>query len=441
MRVQKNIFLWGLFVAAGMAAGADQTPNSTPAKPPKFKFTLTERIRQETSDNVSSLNEASADSSSYVRFRTSFMGQWLPSKSFELTVRLTNENRYYLAPKTDVRAGKNHDLHEVFFDYLNIRWKNPAGLPLILTVGRQDLMLGEGFVIWDGGPLDGSRSAYFNAVRADWAVGAKTTLSLFYVDQPRTDTLLPRIHDAGQKMVEQSEQGFGLYLTGAVQKIGLESYVFRKNTRPFEAAPASGLTVLGARFIFPFSARFSLTSEGAYQSGFLGERDRSGLGGYFHFDFKTGAVLPLPAQITLGGLYLSGDDPRTAAAMEGWDPAFSRWPKWSESLIYLLGKETGKPAYWSNFISLNGTLQFALADNIRLQLAAHHLRAAHKTGPSAFWSGAGKTRGRLIAIKMLYDVSKNLAGHLIWDHFTPGDFYIAGARSYAWVRFELLFKY
>jgi hypothetical protein len=438
--LKKLISVFGavLFLAVGASfGGGGQAANPEP----KFKLTVTERIRQESQDNVTSLNQSVADGGSYMRFRTSLMGQWRMAGNFSLVVRLTNENRYYLTPKTDPRNGRDYNVGEGFIDYLYAQWKNAAGLPLTLTVGRQDMMLGEGLVIWDGGPLDGSRSAYFNAVRGDWAWSPKAVLTAFYCYQPSLDNILPLLNDAQQKMVEQGERGFGLYFTGTAGQTGVEAYLFRKNGRGTPLWPALGLTTAGLRTILPLSTRLSLTAEGAYQSGVYGGLDRIGWGGYFHFDFKTNAAAPLPAVLTFGGLYLSGDDPATPGRYEGWDPAFARWPKWSESLIYLLARETGRPAYWSNLTSLNGSLQFALADNLKLLTTLHFLGAAERTKPSALWSGAGLDRGRLTNIRLTCDVSKNLSGHFWVDYFKPGNFYFAGAHSFVWVRFELLFRY
>jgi len=421
-------------------AGGDAGQTAEPAKQRNFTLTFTERIREETSDNVTSLSDSGTDSSAYVRFRTSLMGRWQPSANFELTVRLTNENRYYFAPKSDPRLGRNFGLNEVFFDYLYLKWKGPFGLPVTLSLGRQDFQMGEGFIIFDGGPLDGSRSAYFNAARLDWAAGAKTNIMAFYVFQPRTDTLLPVFNDVGQKMVEQAEEGYGLYAVGTAGKTALETYLFRKNIRSFESAPSSGITNIGGRVVWPVSPELSLTAEGAAQYGELGGIRRSGLGGYFHLDWKTGAEFPGPALLTLGGIHLSGDDPDTADRFEGWDPAFSRWPKWSESLIYLFARES-RPAYWSNFGSLYGTLNFAFSPNARLALTWHHLSAPERTAPTAFLSGSGRTRGDLGIAKLTYDISPHLQGHFLWEQFRPGDFYFAGSQGYAWVRFELLVRY
>lgn len=421
-----------LVSAAALAA-------ETAAAAPRLKFYFWERVRQESWDNTTGLNDGATDSSSYLRFRTSLGVHWLPSEKWEVNLRLTNENRYYMAPKSDPKLKKNYGANEVFFDQLNVKWKNPGSLPLTLTVGRQELMLGEGFLIMDGGPLDGSRSAYFNALRLDYALKGKNTLTFFFMRQPRTDTLLPRLNDVSQAMLEQEEQGIGFYFSGLMKKTGLEAYLFRKDTYEAGSLPAGALHVAGARLVHPFTDKLSLTAEGAIQLGTLGENSRSGLGGYFHLDRKLGWKFPLPLQFTLGGIYLSGDDP-ASENFEGWDPAFSRWPKWSDSLIYLRARET-RVADWSNFISLYGLLQFEPMEKVKLNLAWHHLLAPEKTLPSAVLSGTGRGRGDLFIIKITYDIGQHMAGRFIWEGFRPGNFYIRGASPYSWVQFELVFRY
>jgi hypothetical protein len=431
-----------LFLAAAVLAGiASSLPAQAPATAaaPGLKLYFWERIRQESSDNVSSLNDSAGDSSAYMRLRTSLGAQWRPGAAWDIHFRLTNENRYYLAPKSDPRLEKNFDLNEIFIDQLSVRWKSPGRLPLAVTIGRLDMMFGEGFLIMDGGPLDGSRSAYFNGLRLDYAMNKGNNLAFFFVRQPRNDTLLPVVNDKAQPLVEQPEQGVGLYFSGALKKIQLDAYLFRKDSFAAALLPAGDLHVGGGRIVYPFSEKLSLTGEAALQLGKLGPSRRRGLGGYFHLDHKSGWRFPCPAQLTLGGVYLSGDDPATPR-YEGWDPAFSRWPKWSDSLIYLQARES-RVADWSNFISLYAGLLFAPAEKVKVNLAWHHLLAAEKTLPTALLSGRGRTRGELLIMKITYEIGRNLAGRLIWENFRPGDFYFAGADAYNWVQFEMFFRF
>jgi hypothetical protein len=434
-----GVLVIALLLAACSVLPAPAAVGENAAPPKRLSFYFWERVRQESWDNATSLDDSDAGSSAYMRLRTSLGARWLNGRSWELHLRLTNENRLYLAPKSDPRLKEDFDLHELFVDQLSVRWKNPGRLPLTVTLGRQDLMLGEGFLVMDGGPLDGSRSAYFNGLRLDYAPNTRNNLTFFFVRQSRTDTLLPVVNDKEQAMVEQEEQGIGLYFTGKMKETELEAYLFRKDAYAFGLLPGGALHVAGGRIVHPFNQKLSLTAEAALELGTLGRERRSGLGGYFHLDHKSGWGFPLPALLTLGGVYLSGDDPDTPRH-EGWDPAFSRWPKWSDSLIYLMARET-RVADWTNFVSIYGQLMFEPLEKTKLSLAWHHLRAAEKTPANAVLSGTGRGRGDLLVMKITYEIGRNLAGRLIWEHFRPGDFYRAGADPYHWVQFELFFRF
>jgi hypothetical protein len=435
--VGRKLTIWLVFLISFGSWMPVYAAENAPANP-RWKMFFWERIRQESWDNTLSLDDSGSDSSAYLRLRTSVGGQWRPDKTWEVNLRLTNENRTYLAPKSDPKLKKNYDFNEVFVDLLNVKWKNPGRLPLTVTLGRQELMLGEGFLIFDGGPLDGSRSAYFNGLRLDYSLKNKNNLMFFFMRQPRTDTLLPVINDKEQALVEQEEQGVGFYFSGRLKKTALDAYLFRKDTYQNGLLPGGAIHVAGGRAVVPFTEKLSLTGEAALQLGTRGDSRRSGLGGYFHLDYKCGRHFPLPAQLTLGGIYLSGDDPETER-FEGWEAAFSRWPKWSDSLIYLMARET-RVADWTNFISIYANLLFEPLDKVKCNLGWHHLTAPQKTPPSALLSGLGRDRGDLFILKITYDIGKNLSGRIIWEKFSPGNFYFAGADSYNWVQFELFFR-
>ncbi len=105
-----------------------------------------------------------------------------------------------------------------------------------------------------------------------------------------------------------------------------------------------------------------------------------------------------------------------------------------------MARET-RVADWTNFASIYGQLVFEPLEKVKINLAWHHLRAAEKTPANAVLSGTGRGRGELLIMKIAYEIGKNLAGRLIWEHFRPGDFYRAGADPYHWVQFELFFRF
>ena len=310
-----------LYFQSSQAGTGDSSPGNIH---PNVKLGFSERFRMVTWDNAVSLTDQAGSGSTFTRHRTCLWGQWFPRQQYELTLKLTNEFRYYFVPED-----RDNDMDEVFVDQLYAKIKNAGGLPATLTLGRQNIMLGEGFVIMDGHPLDGSRSIYFNAARLDWNLGKRHTLVLFYGDQPETDDLLPTINDQDQPLIEQEERAVVAYLIGSRDELEYNAYFIRKDIDDTDARPIeSSINTVGARIAFPSGDRLSITGEGAYQFGEYGDADRSAFGGYIHLDYSTGRRLHLPRLITLGGVYLTGDESGTEE-WEGWDPLFSRWPKWS----------------------------------------------------------------------------------------------------------------
>lgn len=427
MWITMTIAIWIGLVNGILRAEEPKTP------PSKWQINFSERFRMESWDNAINLDENAADATAYTRHRTSLSLRWLPSQNLEFSVKWTNEFRNYLTPKTI-----KFNINEVFFDQLYVKWAEVGRLPLTLTLGRQNIMLGEGFVVMDGGPLDGSRSCYFNAARADYRFNDKHGLMAFYCYQPETDDLLPIIHSQDTPMVEQPEQGLGLYYTGKLNKTSLEIYAIKKDIKPTVKRPVkSHINTLGTRIILPMVSRLSLTAEGAYQFGSQNEFDRSALGGYFHLDYQFNEKIPLLRTFTLGGIYLSGDDPATAK-VEGWDPLFSRWPKWSESYIYTLIREHSV-AYWSNLNSLYVSLLLNFTERMNLILTWHHL-GANERNFAAFPGGNGQTRGDLLIGRLDFKINRYFSGHFIWEHFNPGNFYFKDASMYNWLRFELMYN-
>jgi hypothetical protein len=399
---------------------------------PNLRLTATERFRIEAWDNAETLNDSVNGVNTYSRNRTSLLAQWYPHKDFELALKLTNEFRYYLSPQN-----KDFNFGEVFFDLAYAKWNNTKAIPGTLTVGRQNITLGEGFIVSEGGPLDGSRSTYFNALRYDWQVKPKSTLTLFYVYQPMQDNALPLINDRHTPMVEQPEEALGLYFDGDIRKTSLELYyIFKHAEAGKNNLPVLKVTTVGARVGYPFTAKLAGTAEAAVQSGSRVWPDQTGLGGYTHLDYTTGWKPWLPAILTFGGVYLSGDDPETDD-YEGWDPLFGRWPKWSESYIYTLKNEVGV-ARWTNYASLFARAEFKPAKDMRCLVEYQRLMAPQRAAVGDFPGGTGTTRGDLFVGRFHFRINKYLTGQVVWEELAPGDYYFAGADSYTWIRSELM---
>ncbi len=305
-------------------------------------------------------------------------------------------------------------------------------------------VLGEGFLLADAGPLDGSRSFYFNAFRYDLKPYANNTLTLFYNFETPKDVQLPIFHSQDQAIIEQPEQGYGLYYEGMFDGTNVQASFIRKHISSWnKTLPESNISNIGGRIAYPFLEKhFTATAEGAYQFGTMASESRAAYGGYANLEYKPRCddYFYIPQSVTAGGIYLSGDDPSTPK-YEGWEPLFSRYPKWSELYIYTLSLEKGV-AYWTDFATLNAKLVFALGGGYTYQFEYYYMMAPQQAVPTpsaqkAFGSAKG-VRGRLFINKLGYRISQNSVGYILWEGFVPGSFYMNGADPTSWLRIELM---
>ncbi|MCK5127891.1 MAG: hypothetical protein KAR42_16660 [candidate division Zixibacteria bacterium] len=425
---------------------------------PYIKPIFSERFRLVTWDNAISLDDRANAERFFTRHRTSLGGQLCLNKNFDFTIKLTNEFRYYVEPDEKINSG----FHEVFVDHLNLRYRFGSKLPLILTIGRQNIILGEGFVVMDGHPLDGSRSIYFNAIRLDVKFSKSTSGTFFYSTQTERDEALPLIRDRKQSLVEQPEQGGGVYLKTKLQKTDIHLYYIYKKLEPTKYHNwlygfSSDINTIGARTNYSISEKLSVTGEGAYQFGSYrnhsDRKDRSAFAGYLYFNYSSSKDSH-PFTISPGMYYYSGDKPQTDK-IEGWEPLFSRWPKWSESYIYTQINES-TVAYWSNIYSFFVKSKIQLLPKVDLLFDFHRMYAPRFPIVITGLIGNDITppdntmRGNLYIFKLNFRLNKHWSGHLLWEEFAPGQFHhkmksLASvsdviADGYSWVRAEILFK-
>lgn len=404
-------------------------------KNPKFKFSFSERLRLTTIDRSITLDREK-EAWTFNRWRTYLGTEYAPNEHWAVKLELGNEARIWISP-----ASKKSTIDEIFVNQFYIDYKMGA-LPLDIRLGRQNLMFDEGFVCMDGNPLVGSRSAYFNAIKATCRIDKKNEVTAFFSYNPEKENIFPVIHknNPEQLLEEQTNKGMGIYYKSKIETVGFSAYYFHKNYLKNDLYPKAHTNAIGSRLLFPFLNGFTFTTELTCQFGKTGNWDRRSYGGYARLEYNFGESVPVIRRILSGAFYLSGDNPKTEK-VEGWDPLWSRWPKWSESYIYTLIQENqGKVGYWSNINSLHAGIAGSVSSKVDFTADYHHLLAPEYNG-TQFCSGGGKRRGSLLVMKLNYPIDKRWSGHFLWEHFKPGNFYFKGADKYDWMRFELLYKF
>ncbi len=398
------------------ARAAGEPPAGT-----RLELGVEERVRTENWDNLTDFNSATLDARHQWRYRTRLWAKLNLGANDELAVGLNDESRSMSTPHMALT------MDETVFEtlYLDHRFSDGAAV----RVGRQNLTRGDGFILFDGNPGDGSRTQYFNAMDLSWTAG-KSRLDLLLIADPHRDEYLPRIHDRQKALIEWDEQAFGLYWTGpcpANPAGSRDLYYFLKSenhdTRPASNAqyqPARVLHTLGARVVRPFERGWTFSLEAAGQAGTQQpSADVFAWGGTV--SVKKAFAHATKPSLLVGWTGLSGDDPGTKTR-EGWDPLFSRWPKWSDLLIYEQLVERGV-AYWTNLSMLQAEGRLTPVKSLDLRATWYRLDALQRFPGKASVFAAGTHRGNLYQARADYKLNDNLRGHVLGEYLTPGDFY------------------
>ncbi len=396
----------------------------------KIETGLSERIRTEDWDNIIDYNSLHNDLRHQWRFRTRLWTNINLNNKVSFHITLNDETR-----KITKRPSKPFKIDEVIFEtaYVEINFSKKFKL----RFGRQNIMKGCGFIFFDGTPLDGSRTAYFNAFDFTFNYNKKRKIEFITILDPATEKFLPVIDDKKKPLVEWDEKGAGFYLTDKnLKDISIEGYYFYKieDNDKLGLEPEKRINTLGSRIIYRFYKNYSLTGEFAYEFGDKNpDIDIRSWGGYLflkrNFDVKWKPYL------LFGIIGMSGDNPYTKDD-ESWDPLFSRWPLWSELYIYSMIFEKGV-AYWTNIKMIKAEVVFHPLKKIKGRLTYYHMNSFYpfnSGNPEIF--GNGTTRGDLFQGRLDFKLSENFKGHILFEDLLPGNFYKNSNSGY-FFRFEI----
>jgi hypothetical protein len=428
---------------ASIAGAAEQAGAAAETVLPKFGGEL--RLRGESFDNILDLSDAGDDSYQYWRMRYRFWADATPREGLRLYFRFGNEYRMgSYAGAASVRDAESRVS-------LDNGWAelSDAARGLSLRFGRMDLVLGEGLLIADGTPADGSSSAYFDAIRGSWWKRGGVALDLFTA----------KLADEGLGTTARDEDLYGLH----AQRGEAAAYLlhrFKRGATVFQAgkpwevpSPRQRTTALGARWAHLPDTGWRAAVEAAYQIGRFEDdpgagpgdeaNSRRAFGGYARVGV-TGDCYYRPA-LEVGGLYLSGDDPGTSR-YEGWDDFYGEWPKWSELLVYTLldgatrvGGDPARPddaGLWNNLTLLWVEGRADLAPKLAVTMRCSLVGAPEPSGP-----GGGHNRGTLLAMRADWTRWRGVALQALGEHFSPESYY-GGRGGYfdsAWyARFQIV---
>ena len=387
----------------------------------------------------------------YQRIRLRWWTTVTPVKDVDLYVRFESEPRHNSEPE----GTPTWNREQAWIDSANLKLTNFLGSPLTMTLGRQDIMLGEGWLVGDGTPADGTRTYFFDAARFSYELKeVSTTADLIYlVQNHRGNAMLPPLLSYQQNVTEQDERGLILWVTNkSVKNTEINGYYIYKDERRVKGVANSDrgyINTFGGRIKGDIDSHWQYRAEGAHQFGEKNEKHLRafGMNSQLAYLFKD----PMKNQLRLFYEYESGDDPHSAGTDEGFDPLWGRWPRWTEfwTIFVVPGTGEGVIGEFTNLHRFGPGWTFAPTDRIECTLDYNFLFAAtdsmahagpRGTRPAAF--GDGSFRGQLINFIVGANLTRHLKARLVNGVFFPGNFYSETRQQTAcFVRGELYFTW
>ncbi|OQY06248.1 MAG: hypothetical protein B6I25_04270 [Planctomycetales bacterium 4572_13] len=422
------------------------------------------RLREVYARNIFSLNESFGDGAGgnwnnyhWQRYRTRWSLKWAIDEDIDFNTRLVWEFWGHVAPDdsfSSFLSEKSYDFDEAIFDHMNIQFRNAFDMPLTLTVGRQDIILGTGWLVLDGSPADGSRTIYFDAVRGTYDLSETSKVDLIYIQQYDDEAkwLKPFNHgsvdDRRHTTQKQDERAAIVYWHNKFDdSLKNELYYIYKNEESSSWAKDNGTSgndadihTIGTRFFGNLDDNWSYSAEIAKQWGSRfsdknGDGTRTSaslqaLGGNskityaFHNDLKN--------EIHFGYEYMSGDDPDTSAD-EGFDSLWGDWPqsqRGGDLQAYLFTFEGDGIGNVNNIHRFGVGHSFKPAKDWTLltdynALWADENSLANGKGPGGnpALSSGGNFRGHMLTGLLTYQCCKKFRTQFLLDYFIPGSYY------------------
>ena len=442
------------------------------------------RLRNEYLNNALTLSDTGArHEQDYFRFRERFWASAMPVTNLSVNARLAAEEREWMKPSNASQYGYRSGFEERYgiLDNANVKWDHILAQPLTLSVGRQDIALGDPDDYWlvmDGTPGDGSWTFFLDSVRTTYELKeAKTKLDVIYIHQSALpDEWIPTIGESSENtsplghrpyyLTEQNEQGVVLYLSNkSFNNAQIDAYFIYKGDHRTDAkviknGDDADIYTVGSKITGTPAEHWFYSAEGAYQFGSkqdpmvqaiyvdspTARRDISAYGGKakLSYLFKD----KLQNQVSLVGEFLSGDDPKTKGQDEMFNVLWGRYPRWTELGTWDFAAETG-----GKYLQMNNLGRVGLSWSIvPLKGMAFNLMYNALFAPESTptrdtttatverFSKDGNFRGHYLQGILRQQFNKYLSAQIKAEVLWEGDYY-AQRDLMSFVRTEVIFTF
>lgn len=372
------------------------------------------------------------------RYRGRVWTKISPIDNINFNIRLVSEPRLYCRPDT---FEDQTIRQEALFDKMNVEWTKALGLPLTIKAGRQDLKFGNGWLVIEGTPRDGTRSFFFDALRATWdAKCVNTTFDLVALSNHANSSWWIRpFNDRDLDLIEHDECGIILYASNkTLERATIDGYfMYKHDDRSLPNGNSGELYTFGARVAGECGTHWKYRAEAAPQFGHKNGTSVCAFGADSQLEYYLRDKLNNSFR---GGFeFRSGESDPDGC----FDILWGRFPHWSNIFNDYLGGLEFLASQPSNYYRLGLGWSFDPIDRLTFSADYHILFAHHNpmSGAAGF-SGDGKFRGQLLAATVNHTLNEHVNSQVKFETFFPGDYYDQSRNDVAvFARYQIMFSW
>ena len=390
----------------------------------------------------------------FYRQRARLSAKFKLSENVDFNTRFTWEWRHWdKGPGTS----QHTDFDEIVFDNFNLTVRNLFDAPLTGVFGRQDIILGDGWLVLDGTPADGSRTIYFDAARFTYKLSEETTADMIFIYQfdDENKWLSPINHRKNIKHATngQDEMGMILYVSNkSFENTTIDGYYIykedNKSRSTYRETPQAGfdseIHTFGVRIAKKLDDNWNVRGEIAKQFGRKDKNQLDALGATTRltYAFNDENKNELFADYE----YLSGNKPGTGRD-EGFDPLWGEWPQFARGgdLPAYTWQGEGAVGAVSNLHRVGLGHKFSPFEKWTFETSYNLMFADENSMRNitpAKYSNNGGLRGQMLTAYWKYKCCKNLSYHFLVDYFMPGSYYTQKYQnSSIFARFNIEFTF
>lgn len=372
----------------------------------------------------------------------------------DLTDNVSTTVRFLNQRKWDTDGAATGDI-ELNLGYVTL--KELLYSPLTVTIGRQDITVGRGFIIGAGllqdpnsvftgtGNTAGRQFSAFNSYDAIKAVLEYEPLTI--------STYVIKINETGTTQNDNDIYGVNIGYKPGQADAEIEGYWFFKRdesfsdtlglsggvgTRTYEqnrvhtfgirgsAVPVGGLTLLGE---VAFQTGKLIDNTGPFDGTTNGqplERDREALAANVEGSYAFSNVAYSPS-LGLGWTFYSGEEPGNSGDFDAWD-SMTRGEFFTAIHDFLTGDQSASGLYTTvdpddTSATTNSHIFYVDGGVKPLEDLIVKLRYAHLRFDEAPVTGRSKQAGNEVDLQLFYNYTEDVQLWLLGGWFIPGDYY------------------